>query len=82
MLQPREKLKYNTFTLLVNFYISKSYKNIMIKNIIKIDYNNLFKIKIVQIKTFKIEIESYLQYIQKIKNMHKHTCNIYIYIYN
>lgn len=51
----------------------------MIKNIIKIDYNNLFKIKIVQIKTFKIEIESYLQYIQKIKNMHKHTCNIYIY---
>lgn len=50
----------------------------MIKNIIKIDYNNLFKIKIVQIKTFKIEIESYLQYIQKIKNMHKHICNIYI----
>lgn len=47
----------------------------MIKNIIKIDYNNLFKIKIVQIKTFTIEIESYLQYIQKIKNMH-----IYIYI--
>lgn len=50
----------------------------MIKNIIKIDYNNLFKIKIVQIKTFKIEIEFYLQYIQKITNMHKHTCNIYI----